>query len=132
MYLLDTNACVFLLNRSRPKLARKLLAMRADDIVLSAIVAAELTYGAAKSRRPAEARAAIDVLLGTFALVGFAMPAVEAYGALRADLERRGAPIGPMDMLIAAHAVSLGSVLVSNNLREFRRVPGLRVEDWSS
>lgn len=132
MYMLDTNVCVFLLNRSRPKLARKVLATRPGDVVLSAITVAELTYGAAKSRRPAEARAAVYVLLEAFALVGFDAPAVDAYGTLRADLERRGTPIGPLDMLIAAHSVSQGSILVTNNVREFRRVSGLRVEDWSS
>jgi tRNA(fMet)-specific endonuclease VapC len=130
--MLDTNACVFLLNRSRPKLARKVLATRPGDIVLSAITAAELSYGAAKSRRPGDARAAVDELLAAFALVGFDAPAVEAYGALRADLERRGKPIGPLDMLIAAHAVSQGSILVTNNVREFKRVSGLHVEDWSA
>jgi tRNA(fMet)-specific endonuclease VapC len=130
--MLDTNACVLLLNRSRPKLAEKVLKTRPGDVALSAITAAELGYGAAKSRRPAEARAAVDVLLESFALVGFDAPAVEAYGALRADLERRGNPIGPLDTLIAAHALSQGSILVTNNVREFRRVSGLRVEDWST
>ena len=69
--------------------------------------------------------------LGAFALVGFDAPAVDAYRALRSDLERRGSPIGPLDTLIAAHAVSISCALVTNNVREFRRVPGLAIEDWS-
>lgn len=130
-YMLDTNACVFLLNRSRPKLAQRVLKTPAKSIVVSAITAAELAFGAAKSRRPGDAREALDVFLGAFALVGFDAPAVDAYGALRTDLERRGSPIGPLDTLIAAHAVSLSCTLVTNNLREFRRVSGLTIEDWS-
>jgi tRNA(fMet)-specific endonuclease VapC len=130
--MLDTNACVFLLNRARPKLARKVLSTPPGEIALSAITAAELTYGAAKSRRPAEARSAVEELLAAFALIGFDAPAIDAYGALRADLERRGKPIGPLDMLIAAHAVSQATILVTNNVREFKRVSGLRVEDWST
>src|SRR5688572_16486031 len=129
--MLDTNACVLLLNRSRPKLAQRVLKTPARSIVVSAITAGELAFGAAKSRRPGDARAELDVFLGAFALVGFDAPAVDAYSALRNDLERRGSPIGPLDTLIAAHAVSLDCTLVTNNLREFRRVRGLSIEDWS-
>jgi len=129
--MFDTNTCVFLLNHTSETLARRVLATPPSQIVLSAVTGAELAYGAAKSRRPGDARAAVDVLLGKFLLVGFDAPAIDAYGSLRADLERRGALIGPLDMLIAAHAVSLGSILVTNNVREFRRVTGLRIEDWA-
>ncbi len=130
-YVLDTNGCIFLMNRARPELARRVLQVSPGDIALSAIVVAELVYGAAKSQRPAEARMRLELLLGAFPLVPFDMPAVEAYGTVRARLERAGTPIGPLDTLIAAHAVSLDATLVTNNVREFRRVKGLRVEDWS-
>lgn len=130
-YLLDTNACIHLMNRARPKLALRVLTVPAADIGLSAITVAELAYGASKSRRAVEARARVELLVGTFRFLPFDALAVEAYGEVRAELERRGVPIGPLDTLIAAHALALGCAVVTNNVREFRRVTGLAVEDWS-
>ena len=130
-FLLDTNCCVFLLNRSRPALARRVLGVPPFELGVSTITVAELDFGAAKSRRPDATRASLGVLLESLLVVPFDVPAVESYGPLRADLERRGTPIGPLDTLIAAHALSLGATLVTNNLREFRRVRGLRVVDWT-
>ena len=97
---------------------------------MSAITLAELRYGIAKSASRARAASNLRVLLSKVAVVPFDDTATTRYGDLRALLERRGAPIGPMDMLIAAHALSLGWTLATHDVREFRRVPGLLVEDW--
>ncbi len=101
------------------------------DIGLSAITASELAFGARKSNKPDEARERLETLLRAYALVPFDAPAIDVYADVRASLEKRGTPIGPLDTLIAAHALSLGVTLVSGNVREFRRVSGLTVADWT-
>ena len=97
---------------------------------MSAITLAELRFGVAKSSQPKRAASNLRVLLSKVAVVPFDEAATAEYGPLRAALERRGSPIGPHDTLIAAHALSLRWRLATHNLREFRRVPGLHVEDW--
>jgi len=104
--------------------------MPMDETGISAITIAELRTGAAKSLDPDGQQALLDEFLVSFALLPFDALAAYAYGWVRADLEARGKPIGPLDMLIASHALSLGLTLVTNNEREFRRVPGLKVENW--
>ncbi len=99
---------------------------------MSAITLAELRFGVAKSANGKRAAANLRVLLSRIGVVPFDEVATERYGALRTVLEKRGSPIAPMDTLIAAHALSLGWVLATHNVREFRRVPGPRVEDWLS
>jgi tRNA(fMet)-specific endonuclease VapC len=91
---------------------------------------AELDYGASKSRHTPKNRIALDQFISPLAVAAFDREAAAAYGRLRAALEQKGTPIGAMDLLIAAHALSLGVRLITNNAREFRRVPGLRVENW--
>lgn len=131
-YVLDTNICIFLINRTHPKVAKALLRRRAEDVSISVITAAELRFGAEKSARREVALSKLDLLLSTLNAVPFDLPAVAAYGQVRADLSKRGTPIGPLDTLIAAHALSLGAVLVTNNTREFKRVRGLPIEDWTA
>lgn len=97
---------------------------------MSSITLAELRFGVAKSLQPKRAASNLRVLLSKIAAVPFDDPASLRYGELRALLEKRGLPIGPLDTLIAAHALSLGYVLATHNTREFRRVPGLKVDDW--
>ena len=128
--LLDTNICVYLLNRSFPKLTERVLARRPDELAISAVTAAELAYGAAKSEHHAKSQARLELLLSELPVVAFDDHAAAVYGGVRADLSRKGTPIGPLDTLIAAHALALGTPLVTNNVREFRRVPGLTVENW--
>jgi len=96
----------------------------------SSITVAELQFGAAKSSHPDRASAAIRRMLATLHVVPFDEAAAESYGTIRADLERRGSPIGPLDTLIAGHAHSLGWTLVTHNTREFTLVSGLSIEDW--
>jgi tRNA(fMet)-specific endonuclease VapC len=129
-YLLDTDTCVALMNRSSPRVAERLLAQHPESVGMSIVTAAELRFGAEKSQRREAALAALDLLLAGVKPVPFDLPAIESYGHIRATLSRKGTPIGPLDTLIAAQAVSLGVVLVTGNLREFRRVPKLEVESW--
>lgn len=122
--LLDTSACIDLLRGDAPALAAALPRHRGGPIVVSAITLAELRVGEAKRARGGPS--VVDDLLAPFDIVPFDEAAAESYGSVRATLERNGTPIGPLDTLIAAHAVSLGATVVTSNLREFRRVPGLR------
>jgi len=129
-YLLDTNVCVDYLTGRYPPVAERLQATAPPDVVVSAIAVAELRYGAAKSARPEANHRALDLLLGDIAMLDFDRNAAEAYGKLRAQLERRGTPIGPNDMLIAAQAIAARLVLVTDNTDEFSRIQGLQVETW--
>jgi tRNA(fMet)-specific endonuclease VapC len=129
-YLLDTNACVDYLTGRYPAVADRIQRSLPADLCVSSIVAAELRYGADNSRDPVRNRSRLDILLGEIRCLDFDLAASAAYGALRVGLERRGQPIGAHDMLIAAHAISAGAVLVSDNVREFSRVKGLSVENW--
>jgi len=130
-WLLDTNVCIAVI-RQRPESAlRRLRGKQVGQVGLSTITLAELEFGAAKSQQPAKARAALREFLLPLEVVTFDEAAADAYGTVRAAMEKKGRPIGPLDTLIAAHALALGTVLVTSNTREFRRVPGLSVEDWS-
>lgn len=135
MFCLDTNAVIFALNGRRPgygeRLAEELRA--GTTLIVPSIVLFELNYGIAKSRQPERAR----MLLDEFLSAGFEQPAFDTgdareAGDIRAYLEARGAPIGPFDVLIAAQARRRGAVLVTNNRREFDRVPGLMTTDWAA
>jgi tRNA(fMet)-specific endonuclease VapC len=129
--LLDTNVCIHIIKRKPPQVLEKLLASEPDDLGVSAITVAELRYGASNSGRPRQNHEALDRFLAPFTIAPFESQAANAYGDVRAALEKKGRPIGALDRLIAAHALSLGVRLVSNNVKEFRRVPGLKVENWA-
>lgn len=129
--LLDTDTCIAILNREervRPHLERH----APSQLRMSAITLAELRLGVAKSAHAKRAAANLRVLVTRIGVLPFDEEATEKYGSLRARLEERGQPIGPLDTLIGAHALASGRVLVTHNTREFRRVPGLTVEDWLS
>lgn len=128
-YLLDTNLCIRVL-RDRPKGLRKRFNAEASGLSISSIVLYELLFGAAKSARPAENRHAVEAFAARLAVLDFDADAAAHAGEIRADLERQGTPIGGYDLLIAGHARSRGLVVVTGNLAEFRRVEGLRCEDW--
>ena len=131
MYLFDTSSCVTLLRGRSPKLRDRALRQRLDEIATSTLVVAELRYGAAKSSNPESEGRKVDELLAFFLILPFDYAAANDYGPLRAKLERAGKSIGGMDTLLAAHALSLSATIVTENVREFRRVPGLLVEDWT-
>ena len=132
-YLLDANACIGLVNGTSPKLARALGRRPPEDVAVCSIVKAELYFGAAKSRHPGRSRTAQDAFFGRF-LVSYAFDdtAADAYATTRAALERVGTPIGPNDLLIASIALVNDVILVTHNVRELSRVPGLRFDDWEA
>jgi tRNA(fMet)-specific endonuclease VapC len=130
--LLDTNVCITLINR-RPgheRLLERIDGRAYGELLISTITLAELEFGVAKSTRGAENRGRLELFLARFEAATFDERAAAAYGPLRATLEAGGTPIGPLDALIAAHALALDAALVTNNVREFRRVPRLKVENW--
>lgn len=128
--LLDTNICIELLRGRGQTAFDRLCRLGQDEAGISSITLAELHYGAARTRRPAHHTQMLAEFCAPLAILPFDSGACEASGRLRAALESDGRPIGPLDTLIAAHALSLDLVLVTNNEREFRRVSGLRVENW--
>jgi len=129
-FMLDTDSCIALIKRKPASILRRLTALAPGEAGLSAITLAELRYGVAKSSERETNGRALDEFLLPLEVADFDEPAAEIYGAVRAALERAGTPIGPLDTQIGAHALSLGAALVSHNVREFRRIPGLAVVDW--
>jgi tRNA(fMet)-specific endonuclease VapC len=129
-YLLDTNTCISYLNGRAPNVLQRLQALPIAEIRVCAIVKAEMYYGAMKSVDPAYTLAQQRRFLDAFDSLPFDDAAAEAYGRLRAELARRGTPIGPNDLMIAAIALAYDLTLVTHNTSEFSRVSGLRLEDW--
>ncbi len=130
-YLLDTNICIFVIKQKPTLVLQRFLQESPDDVAISSVTLAELRYGADKSTSPAKNHAALDSFLMPISVADFDSPAADDYGKVRAYLERRGTPIGPLDTMIAAHARSLNVTLVTANTSEFSRVPGLVCEDWT-
>ena len=129
-YLLDTNVCVDYLNGRYPAVVARVQSSAPDDLCLSSVVVGELRYGADRSSRPKTNHSRIDSLVAEIECLDFDLRAATLYGRVRSGLEKVGRPIGPNDMLIAAHALSRRLVLVTDNVDEFRRVKGLKVENW--
>jgi tRNA(fMet)-specific endonuclease VapC len=131
-YILDTSICIALIREKPAALIGRLTALEPGEVGLSSITLAELIDGADKSARPEQNLAALEQFLLPLELVDFDGSAAAVYGKIRAGLEHDGKAIGSMDMLIAAHALSLNATLVTNNTKEFIRVKGLLLEDWIS
>lgn len=129
-YLLDTDTCIYALKQNE-SILRRLLSTAREDVVISVITEAELRTGAAKSSSPVKTLQLIENFLRPLTMIDFTSDDAIAYATVRAKLERAGTPIGPLDTLIAAHAVARKLILVTNNDREFRRVAGLRLENWT-
>jgi tRNA(fMet)-specific endonuclease VapC len=129
-FLLDTDTCIYALKQNAAVLDR-LLATAREDVIVSVITEAELRTGAAKSASPRKTLRAIENFLRPMTLIDFTSDDAIAYATVRAKLERAGTPIGPLDTLIAAQGVARDLVVVSNNEREFRRVAGLAIQNWS-
>ena len=129
IFLLDTNICIYALKQN-PAVLTHLLAEKPIDVGLSVITEAELRAGAAKSTSAGKTTRLLENFLRPLTIVDFTSEDAIAYAAVRARLEQAGTPIGPLDTLIAAQAVARKMTLVSNNEREFRRVAGLRIENW--
>ena len=130
MILLDTNICIYIINAKPPGVLAHFERYRLGDVGISSVVASELAYGVAKSRSVRN-RQALEMFLAPLEVLPFDEGAVWVYGDLRAELERDGRSIGALDTMIAAHALSLDATLVTNNFREFSRVPRLNLENWA-
>jgi tRNA(fMet)-specific endonuclease VapC len=129
--MLDTNVCIYLIRERPPSVLERFASHAVGDIGISVITLAELEYGVSKSSRPARNREALAQFIAPLEVASFDRRATAAYGKLRTTLEKKGQSIGSMDLLIAAHALSLDVRLITRNVREFGRVPGLSVEDWA-
>lgn len=132
LYLPDTNVWIQELNQSPSAVKDQFRATRPDELVLCDVVKAELYFGAFKSARVNENLASLNRVFGSFQSLPFCGEAARVFGKVRADLQRNGTPIGPLDLQIASIALLHGCVLVTNNTREFSRIVGLQLEDWEA
>ncbi len=131
LFMLDTNISIYIIKNHPAELIQKVKKFSPSDLVLSAMIVCELEYGVSKSSNPEKNRQTLVKFLAPFKICPFNEQAASHYGDIRAHLERSGNSIGAMDLLIAAHARSLSLTLVTNNLSEFERVPGLRTVNWA-
>ena len=129
-YMLDTNILIYAI-KNRPKKVRETFKSHSDYLSMSSVTLGELIYGAERSAQVARNLQDIESLAAHMDVLPFDYLAVTHFGQLRAELTKKGKPIGPYDSMLAGHARSLGLILVTNNMRKFKRVPGLRVENWS-
>jgi tRNA(fMet)-specific endonuclease VapC len=130
-YLLDTNICIYIIKKKPPVVLKRVESKQPGQIAISTITLAELEYGIVRSRYPDRNRVALLEFLLPLTILDFDQAASAEYGHIRLSLESKGRPIGPMDLLLAAQASSHGLVLVTNNEKEFKRVEGLRIENWA-
>ena len=130
-FLLDTNICIYIGRKKPAEMLRRFRTLKAGEVALSVITFGELMYGAEKSAQRAAALELLRELAQELPVMGLPETAAESYGTIRAELERKGQMIGNNDLWIAAHAKAAGLTLVTNNEREFRRVRGLKVENWA-
>ena len=131
-YLLDTNISIYLIKQQPREVIEKFQEIPLGEIVISTVTIAEMMYGVEKSQHKEKNRTALELFLAPFEIVDFDFTAAQRYGVIREFLERLGTPIGAYDLMIAAHAQSLGLIFVTNNMREFSRIPDLMVENWVS
>ncbi|GES49673.1 MULTISPECIES: type II toxin-antitoxin system tRNA(fMet)-specific endonuclease VapC [Rhizobium] len=128
-YMLDTNICIYVMKTYPPAVREKFNAL-AEQLCISSITLGELYYGVEKSTRRVENLTAVEHFVARLEVLSFGDKAAAHYGQVRAELERAGTPCGPHDMQIGAHARSEGLIVVTNNMKEFIRIPGIRVENW--
>lgn len=130
-YLLDTNICIYVINEKPPKVLRRFEQYPVHEFAISSITHAELQYGVSKSRHKTRNQAALDEFLLPLTILPFGGKTLaERYGEIRVFLESEGKTIGPLDTLIAAHALSLNLIIITNNIAEFSRIPDLKCENW--
>ena len=130
IYMLDTNICIYAMKKKPEKVLQRLKEELSNGICISSITLAELEYGMKHSSNPVKNEAALIRFLLPMSILPFGPDAASEYGVIRAYLQSKGTPIGPLDMLIAGHAKAENMVLVTNNVHEFERVPGLLLENW--
>ena len=129
-YMLDTNICIYAIKNKPKEVIERLKEHEPGEICISSVTYAELIHGVEKSKAVNKNSIALTLLLADIEILPFDANAAESYGEIRAELERKGTPIGPLDMMIAGHAKSLGYTVVTNNTKEFERINGLRLENW--
>lgn len=129
-YMLDTNICIYVIKHKPETVFQKLQNTNPEDVCISSVTYAELVHGVEKSAAVEKNRLALSMLLANMEILDFDVDAADCYGKIRAVLEKKGTPIGPLDMMITAHAQSLGYTVVTNNVKEFSRVSDLRIENW--
>ena len=129
-YMLDTNICIYVIKHKPEKVFQKLQEVDPSDVCISSVTYAELVHGVEKSAAVDKNRLALSMFLANIEILNFDVNAAENYGKIRATLEKNGTPIGPLDMMIAGHAQSLGYIVVTNNMKEFKRVNNLKIENW--
>lgn len=130
-YMLDTNICIYVIKHKPEQVFLKLQEHDPSEVCISTVTYAELIHGVEKSQSIEKNRVALALFLANIEIMDFDSSAAESYGKIRADLEKAGKPIGPLDMMIAGHAKSLGYTIVTNNTKEFMRVNGLKLENWA-
>ena len=129
-YMLDTNICIYVIKHKPETVFQKLQNINPEDVCISSVTYAELVHGVEKSAAVEKNRLALSMLLANMEILDFDVDAADCYGKIRAALEKKGTPIGPLDIMIAAHAQSLGYTVVTNNVKEFSRVSALQIENW--
>lgn len=130
-YMLDTNICIYIIKKKPEKVLEKFSSLPLGSVSISSITLAELMYGIRKSSDPDKNFEALNQFLVPLEIMDFNYESTIEYGKVRSELEKKGTPIGPLDTLIAAHALSIGLTLVTNNEKEFSRVEGLKIENWT-
>ena len=130
-YMLDTNICIYTIKHKPEKVFQRLQEINPEDICVSSVTYAELVHGVEKSAAVEKNRLALLMLLANIEILNFDVDAADCYGKIKADLDKKGTPIDPLDMMIAGHAISMGYAVVTNNVKEFSRVQGLILENWT-
>ncbi len=130
MYLIDTNICIYIMNNRPQEVIQKCRSVGVGNVYISSITTSELCYGVSKSQKVEENTKRLEEFLKPFTITSYSEKASYFYGKIRAQLEKQGNIIGPLDMLIAAHALSKDLTLVTNNIKEFSRIKTLKLENW--
>jgi len=130
MLMLDTNICIYIIKKRPTTVLKRFQSIKTEQICISVITYAELQYGVDKSSAVAKNQLIIDDFISRLSVINWDEKAAQSYGKIRSNLERKGTPIGLMDLMIAAHCLSLDYTLITNNLKEFERIPNLKSENW--
>ncbi len=129
-FMLDTNTCIYIIKRKPSEVIKRFKRTKITQIGISSITLSELLYGVSKSTKPEKNQVALVQFIAPLVLLPYGDEAAQYYGELRAYIEKQGTPIGSLDMLIAAHALSIACTLVTNNKKEFIRIPNLKIDNW--
>lgn len=131
MRMLDTNICIYIIKKNPERVLAHFKSLKLGDLCISSVTLAELWYGVEKSQHHQKNKAALEEFILPLEIMNFNEEAASHYGLIRTYLEKKGSPIGPLDLMIAAHAQATHSILVTNNSKEFSRIPNLEVENWA-